>query len=163
MRAFPKVVPFVLFILATTLMLSPGSAQPLRRGTVVSGQCQTTAQNFVAATNRVKSEINGVVSLLPDRVTFVQGRTGCVLVTFSSEIQAPGGLQVRPLLDGNPTSVPSTAILTTMGQNYETHSMSYVFTEIPPGRHQLRFEIATGLAGLPAYLQMRTTILSYTR
>ena len=163
MSAWRTIVPFVFFPVAATLTLSPALGQETRRGTIVSGQCETTAQNFTAATNRVKSEINGVVSLLPDRITFVQGRTGCVLVTFSSEIQAPAGLQIRPLLDGNPTSVPSTTILAILSQNYETHSMSYVFTGVRPGRHQLRFEIASGLGAAPAYLQMRTTILSYTR
>jgi hypothetical protein len=139
-------------------------AQDARKNTgIISGDCRTTAQKFLIATKPLTVSSNSE-SVLPESIAFVQGAAGCVIVSFSAEARASigGNLQLRPTLDGMPTSVPQIANLVGAGamSGSSAYGMNFVFANVPRGRHVLRFEYSA----LPiVYLQTRSTVVNYVK
>lgn len=167
-RASLKRIGAVLLHGCVGLMIGPNlvSAEDARKNTsIVSGDCQTTAQKFVVVSKIVTSKSGGVFSTLPDSISFVQGGTapGCVMVSFTAEAHGltASTVQIRPLLDGQPSGLPTMISLGGATNVYDSHGMNFIFVNVAPGRHRLQIEFASTYA--PASLQARTTILHYVK
>jgi hypothetical protein len=136
------------------------------RATAISGDCQTTAQKFVVSARAVNSKSNGVFLNLPEGVSFLQTKAGCVTVAFSGDVSAPAGtaLQIRAMLDNSPSGQPADVFLVGMSgaNNHAAHGMNFVFTGVAPGRHTLRMQLASTGAN-PVSLYTRSIIVSYVK
>ena len=139
-------------------------AQSRRDTGVVYGDCLTTAQTFAVSAIPVTSRKNGEFTRLPEKISFVQRRSGCVLVAFTAENYISGSfsLDFRPLLDGDATAMPALVRLMS-GSSVNAHGMNFVFLDVPAGRHVVQFEFASNNAATSVALQKRSTIINYVR
>jgi hypothetical protein len=134
--------------------------------TAIFGDCQTTAQKFAVATAQVNSKPNSVFSNLPENISFVQSKQGCVMVTFAAESHASvtGTIRVRATLDNMPVSLPAEVHIVSAAttNTYGAQAVNFIFSSVAAGRHSLRIQIASGNA-MQVSLFTRSIIVGYMK
>ena len=156
---------------ALAALLSPAMAHaagPTRRpaSVTVSASCAFRNTEIATASSFDQSNSTSFVRLAEaGSITFTQSQTGCVAGSFfanagSDDVADHVLLQV--LLDGAPCPpLEAGYIFANSGQDFSSHSAGFFCgARIPPGRHTIQVQYASGLGGSAEIFQ-RTLEVSH--
>ncbi|HEY2446756.1 MAG TPA: hypothetical protein VGI20_13555 [Rhizomicrobium sp.] len=138
--------------------------QPDNAG-VSTGTCAESAALYSVSTDMQSTSKKSFVTVSGTSLSFNQGTTGCVEVSFSGEVAtAPGEiLLARAVLDGSTVCIPGDNLFGSEGttDNPADHAMNYICPAVSSGAHTVKMEFASRF-GAKVSLDYRTTIVRYT-
>jgi hypothetical protein len=131
--------------------------------------CELGRSKVVTATADRATNSANFSSVTGTSISFRQGgiRSGCVALSLSAEAVAPGhtAMEVRAVLNGGVEAAPGIVSFTRGDATFSPRSFTFVFTNVPPGSHQVEIQFRNaGAAGtvrvgrLTIRLQFATTL-----
>jgi hypothetical protein len=146
-------------VLATLL----GSALPA--AAAVSGGCNTTATKFQTSALDFSSTSSSDFTNLPEAsVSFLQGKAGCVRVTFSSDINPQGHpLSIRAFLDDTTAGLPAEWQFSQTSAEISAHSFTFIFKSVAAGHHTLRMQFVSGVDGMAVLVRRHNTVVDFIK
>lgn len=159
-------------ILASALLLStslPALAisenfhPTLAAGTTSTGTCTTGAESYSVSTTSQATTSKIYSSVTGTTVSFTQGATGCVEVSFSSEaLTSPNEiLLAQAVLDGSTVCTPDHNLFASPSSGYPaTHAMNYICPNVSAGKHSVTMQFASRY-GSRVQVYYHTTIARY--
>jgi hypothetical protein len=140
--------PFLCAATATLLLAAwPSGAALAAPAPRVIGSCSPTKVKFVLSSRGTTTPADGVLINIPDTgFAFTQAKRGCVIVDFTSYTQVTDAAQdtvvIRATLKPSGGSAflgrPTDARLQPANTNFDTRTVEFVFSDIPPGTYTLR-------------------------
>jgi hypothetical protein len=131
---------------------------------VATGSCTEGTALYSVSTNLQATSNKSFVNVSGTTLTFNQGATGCVQVSFSGEVAtAPGEvLLARVVLDGSTICQPGDNLFGSEGttDNPADHAMNYICPNVASGAHSVKVQFASRF-GAKVSLDYRTTIVRY--
>ena len=113
--------------------------------------CQPSAMEVLHISDSLNTGKITFVNMPGMTLAFKQGGTdpSCVLVTFSTTaITSTNSIAyVQPLLDGNATGLPVSVPLIVDAANYEVRTATFLFTDVPPGKHTVKMQFEASFVG----------------
>ncbi len=133
---------------------------------VAAGACETTAAKVRASKTFQATNSTAYVNVIDTPIAFTQGRTDCVIVSFSSEAYAAANTSmfVQAVLDGN-VCEPSDTVFVRSNATPSfnaAHAMNFLCLDVAPGNHAVKMQFrSSSTAGVE--LNFRTMIVHYAR
>ena len=132
---------------------------PVSTGTCTEGGIGYSVSTTVQSTNKKTfSDVSGT------EISFTQGSTGCVEVSFSAEAGtvADETLLARAVLDDKTVCEPGNNLFASEGttDNPADHAMNYICPDVSAGSHSVKIQFASEF-GAKVALDYRTTIVRY--
>jgi hypothetical protein len=131
------------------------TARPTHRSAfpAVTATCKRLVEEVVASDASDQPTSTVWTNLTDGLVNFTSTRVGCVIVTLSGDVTAPGEFMfVRALLDARTPCTPSDNLNNALfvadsGQVQETNAMTYVCTGIAVGTHSIQMQYESYVGG----------------
>lgn len=105
-----------------------------------------------------------VFSAIPEgTVNFMQGHTGCVVVTFTAQINSGSNrLGLRAYLDNTTVGHPFEVVLAESISATETRTVVFVFSDVAAGAHTLKMQFSSPDAATVTVMR-HVTMVQYTK
>ena len=135
---------------------------------VATGACETTAAKVKVSKTYQETNLTTYVNVTDTPIAFTQGRTDCVIVSFSSEAFAAANTSmfVRAVLDGNVCEPDDNRFVASVGgggaSDFGNRAMNFLCLNVAPGNHTVKMQFRSTSDGTVA-LQYRTMIVHYAK
>jgi hypothetical protein len=133
--------------------------------TNTTGTCSSaTAVKFIGNDTERSTSSQSYVNFAGGSRAFTQGRTGCVIVYFSAEVQTLADAQMflRAFLDGVVVGTPSgTSFIADSPVYYQTHAASFIFPDVSSGPHTVSLQYLS-FDGTAVKIRRSNMIVHYT-
>ncbi len=146
------------------------NARQAPRTPAAAGICATTATKYKVSETDAATTSFEFVDVAESAIAFVQGKTGCVIISFSALTSIIGGekLTIRTVFDGNINKCQPGG--NNVGLVFESsdatgggaRQITFVCPNVVPGNHAVRMQFAT-FNGSEAYLGPRTLLVHYVK
>ena len=105
-----------------------------------------------------------VFAAIPEgTVNFTQGHLGCVIVTFTAQVNSGSNrLGLRAFLDNTTVGTPFEVVLTMSIASTETRTTVFVFSDVPAGAHTLKMQFSSPDTGAVTVMR-HVTMVQYTK
>jgi hypothetical protein len=145
-------------------------AHPGRNGATTalpasSFSCELGSGKAATAAGEQSSVSSAFTPLQHSGISFQQGglANGCVTVSFSAEVLAPGSgiMEVRAMLDGGIEASPGPLLMAQDDDAFRSRAFDFVFANVAPGAHRVELQIRN--AGGSGFVRVgqRTTMVRF--
>ena len=134
---------------------------------IASASCELTGAQVTTALGNQANTSSSFSPVRQSGVAFRQGGSGpgCVTVSFSAEVAAPGAalIELRAVLDGGVEASPGPVLFAEAAEGIASRAFNFVFPAVAPGAHRIELEFRN--AGEPGVVRMgqRTTMVQFAR
>jgi len=144
----PKRAPSFLLAASVALLIPAdhsGAAPPPR----ILGSCNPSKVKFSLSSHFTTTTSTAAVNITDTALSFTQSKQGCVIVDFTSaeglSDPPPGTVDISAeLKDSGGTTLPgrpSVAHIQLAASALDTHTIQFVFPDVPPGVYEIRMRL----------------------
>ncbi len=157
-RATLAAIGLCLAVVSTTPAAAPAAP--------VAGACETTGTKAKVSTTQQTTNSMDHVNVTETAIAFTQGRTSCVIVSFSSEASAAANttMRVSAIIDSNVCQPDESTFVQSGASPSGTggHAMNFLCLNVAPGTHTVKMQFRS-VNGGDVTLDYRTMIVHYAR
>jgi hypothetical protein len=128
-----------------------------------TGTCETGSEAYSVSTTSQATFSKSFSTVNGTSVSFTQGSSGCVEVSFSSEaLTSPNEiLLTQAMLDGNKVCIPGDNLFAAPSSGFpSTHTMNYICPSVSAGKHTVTIQFASRY-GSRVQVYYHTAIVRY--
>lgn len=131
---------------------------------VSTGTCTESGIGYSVSTTFQTTSSKSFTDVSGTQISFTQGSTGCVEVSFSGEVGTVAGetMRAQAVLDNKTVCIPGNNLFGSQGttDNPADRAMNYICPSVSAGSHSIKIQFASTF-GRKVGLDYRTTIVRY--